>query len=111
MPARAQGLGPALRAGFRKPSGEEAAVSTPSVSGYGDSGCRCGADGRRQGRCGGDQCPQMSNMPALMPDEAPTSAVAGRRLGRGWTSGAAGPAPRPEGDGGDRRGRWPWPGS
>lgn len=38
MPARAQGLRPALRAGFRKPSGEEAAVSMPSVSGYGDSG-------------------------------------------------------------------------
>ena len=45
MPARAQGLRPALRAGFRKPSGEEAAVSARSVSVYGDSGCRCGAEG------------------------------------------------------------------
>jgi hypothetical protein len=31
MPAQARGLRPALRAGFRKPSGEEAAVSAPGV--------------------------------------------------------------------------------
>jgi hypothetical protein len=40
MPARARVLRPALRAGFRKPSGEEAAVSARGVSGYGDSGYR-----------------------------------------------------------------------
>lgn len=33
MPARAQGLRRALRAGFRKPSGEEAAVRALGVSG------------------------------------------------------------------------------
>ena len=49
MPAPAWDLRRALRAGFRKPSGEEAAVSTPSVSGYGDSGCRCGADDGQEG--------------------------------------------------------------
>ena len=38
MPALARSVRPALRAGFRKPSGEEAAVRAPSVSSYGDSG-------------------------------------------------------------------------
>jgi len=41
MPAHARALCLALRAGFRKPSGEEAAVGVAGVSGYGDSGCRC----------------------------------------------------------------------
>jgi hypothetical protein len=49
MPAHARGLRLALRAGFRKPSGEEAAVGAPGVSGYGDSGYRRGAEGRRKG--------------------------------------------------------------
>ena len=81
MPARARGGRPALRAGFRKPSGEEAAVGARGVSGYGDNGCRCGADGGRQGLCGGDRHPQVSNLPASRRDEAPRSAVTGRRKG------------------------------
>jgi len=49
MPALARVLRLALRAGFRKPSGEEAAVGVSGVSGYGDSACRCPAGGGRVG--------------------------------------------------------------
>jgi hypothetical protein len=49
MPAHARRVELALRAGVRKPSGEEAADSNPGVSGYGDSGCRCGSDSGRMG--------------------------------------------------------------
>lgn len=61
MPALARVLGSALRAGFRKPSGEEAAVGVPGVSGYGDSDCRCHADGGRAGLGSGHGQPQTAN--------------------------------------------------
>ena len=80
MPARALGLRPALRAGFRKPSGEEAAVSVLGVAGYGDSGCRRGADGRRTDLGGSDRHHQTTHMSAPRQDEVPRSAAAGRRL-------------------------------
>lgn len=94
MPALARVLRPALRAGFRKPSGEEAAVSAPNASGYGDSGVAAVLTMAQIDLGDGHEEPRASNMPGPERCKAPTLAVAGRRLRRGWTRGAAGPAPR-----------------
>lgn len=90
----------ALRAGIRKPSGEEAAVCAPDASAYGDSG---GPAPRRGAVPSRERVFGVAGAPGTTPQSA-GSVVPGRCSRLLATPDASGIGPRPTGDGGGRRG-------